>query len=258
MNSDEVRRCVQRQMPMLLPQIVRGSIVATHVEKGLLTQASGRSSHQTNAPVRQARESLGPSSSFRSHAFTGRIEKARAPSWAPGSWSRSGNQDLRKVATLHSLQNLMSPDGKIQQQNRGVFSSPAGTEVSAAVSGGLSTGFQSLNNRQDPSTETHPGQQVDTPNRPSTVGVPNNPIRAGPDLDISKSSEACKASNALVAGTNRSAQIRHELDSNWSHYLRPEGKGSVGRPGNKCKISPVEHRRHILIRHSFRSSHSVQ
>lgn len=237
MNDNEARRCVQRQMPMVLPQPVPGSLMASHADRGISMRACGQPDHQTNTPAQHTRRSIDPSTDSRRSNFRNTILKARAHSISSPRRAGAGSQDLRKFATLHSLQNLIDADGRLQQQNSGVFADPAGTEVSVAVSGGLSHGFQSRNSRQSLSTAPAQTQQAYTFNKSSTITTSATTTKADNSLGDSGQNEATKPRAAPVAAMSTSTQIRQELDSKWAHYLRPDGKSPVGRPGNKRKLS---------------------
>jgi hypothetical protein len=135
--------------------------------------------------------------------------------------SRPPSQDLRRrISTTQALQSLMNPNGGIQHQSNVLFGSQVGSEISAAVSGGLSAGYQSLSNRPRP-----PARQIQV----VICDAAGVEIQRGTSETPAQKNAFGPQVNSLETNT----QLRQELDHRWGQYLRPESKAhrSKGKSG---------------------------
>ncbi|KHN96208.1 uncharacterized protein MAM_06056 [Metarhizium album ARSEF 1941] len=146
--------------------------------------------------------------------------------------TRAAKTDLRRqIISMQALGSLIRPSGAVQSESNGLFETAAGPEVSAVVSGGLSAGYQSFNNRhvETPAIATDDCDIAGKAARLSRVVG-----RASEAQDARKSfktGEEMEEVPSPVAEINTmSARLRRELDNRWKHYLREESKAPVGRP----------------------------
>ncbi|OAQ65886.2 hypothetical protein VFPPC_07520 [Pochonia chlamydosporia 170] len=167
----------------------------------------------------------------KSRTLTKTIKKTQGARTASSS-GRPVSQDLRRrVTSFQALQKLMNPDGGELGQGDGLFgtTSTAGSEVTAAVSDGLSAGYQSLSSRRRSSVRSREESRA-TPANENSRPARHQVVDAHSFTTASDSlgkNNAPIAQNAEEQTTTKSDQIREELDNKWGHYLQPEPKASV-------------------------------
>lgn len=217
-----------------IPEFVPGSFVATAVETGRPIPVFCSSNGQTDGVQCQTSQTSDVQPSPKSRTLTKTIKKTQGARTASSS-GRPVSQDLRRrVTSFQALQKLMNPDGGELGQGDGLFgtTSTAGSEVTAAVSDGLSAGYQSLSSRRRSSVRSREESRA-TPANENSRPARHQVVDAHSFTTASDSlgkNNAPIAQNAEEQTTTKSDQIREELGNKWGHYLQPEPKASVGKP----------------------------